>query len=127
MVGTALVVGAGMTWEHAAHNVPAKVTGSQAALIDVSVFVVERRDVPVVLQFVGRTEARASVAVKARADGIVAEVAYLQGQPVRKGQLLVRLDDAVLQSQLRQAEAVTARDEALLEKTQLDVRRNETL
>ena len=43
---------------------------------------------PVVLQLVGRTEARASVAVKPRADGAVAEIAYQEGQPVRKGQLL---------------------------------------
>ena len=127
MAASALAVVAGMTWERSARNEPAKAAAAQAAPIEVSVFTVELRDVPIVLQFVGRTEARASVAVKPRADGVVAEVAYQEGQPVRKGQLLVRLDDAVLQSQLRQAEAVTARDEALLQKTQVDVRRNETL
>ena len=125
--GTALVIAAGMTWERSARNEPAKTPAAQAAPIEVSAFAVERRDVPIVLQLVGRTEARASVAVKPRADGVIAEVAYQEGQPVHKGQLLVRLDDAVLQSQLRQAEAVTARDEALLQKSQGDVRRNESL
>ena len=125
--GVALLVIAGMAWEHSARHEPGSVAAPAAAPVEVTVAAVERRDVPIVLQAVGRTEARASVAVKPRADGVVAELAYNEGQPVRKGQLLVRLDDAVLQSQLRQAEAVTARDEALLQKSQADVRRSETL
>ena len=125
--GVALLVIAGMAWEDSARHEPGSVAAPAAAPVEVTVAAVERRDVPIVLQAVGRTEARASVAVKPRADGVVAELAYNEGQPVRKGQLLVRLDDAVLQSQLRQAEAVTARDEALLQKSQADVRRNETL
>ena len=125
--GAALVIIIGVGWERATRSEPDKAGGAPAAPVEVSVYTVERRDVPIVLQFVGRTEARASVAVKPRADGVVAEVDYQEGQPVRKGQLLVRLDDALLQSQLRQAEALTARDEALVEKSQADVRRNEAL
>jgi multidrug efflux system membrane fusion protein len=86
-----------------------------------------RRELPQILQVSGRTEARALIAIKARVDGPVAEIAYEEGRPVRKGQLLVRLDDSVLRSQLHQAEALLARDEAVLEKSRADLRRSEAL
>jgi multidrug efflux system membrane fusion protein len=52
---------------------------------------------------------------------------FVEGQPVRKGQLLVRIDPAVLETQQRQAEAVLARDEAQVSKFRSDYQRNEGL
>ncbi len=95
--------------------------------VSVTVAVVEERDLPLTLTASGRAEAMASVAVKARLDGQVAEVAYAEGRAVRKGQLLMRFDSAVLESQQRQAEGVVARDEALLAKATSDYQRNVSL
>ena len=64
------------------------------------------------------------MAVKSRLDGQVAEVAFVEGQPVRKGQLLLRFDSAMVEAQAMQAEGVLARDEAQLVKVQADYQRN---
>ena len=89
----------------------------------VTVAAVQRRDLPLTIAAAGRAEAKASVSVKSRVDGQVADVAYTEGQPVHKGQLLLRLDPAVREAQQHQAEGVLARDEAQLVKAKNDYQR----
>lgn len=84
-------------------------------------------DMPLVLEAVGRVEAKASVLVKPRIDGQVAEVVFREGSLVRRGQALFRLDPSVLLAQQRQAEALIARDEAQVAKLEGDVQRQRTL
>jgi multidrug efflux system membrane fusion protein len=93
----------------------------------VTVAEVQRRDLPLTISAVGRAEAKASVAVKSRLDGQIAELVYAEGQPVRKGQLLLRIDPSLLEAQQRQAEAILARDQAQLAKAQDDYQRNVAL
>ncbi|WP_294356458.1 efflux RND transporter periplasmic adaptor subunit [Propionivibrio sp.] len=81
------------------------------------------RDMPIRLQVVGRAEAFESVALKARVDGQVAALLFSEGQHVRQGDLLIRLDPADFAARLAQAEAGVARDEALLAKTRADTTR----
>jgi multidrug efflux system membrane fusion protein len=95
--------------------------------LSVTVAEVQQRDLPLTISAIGRTEAKASVSVKSRLDGQVAEVAYTEGQTVRKDQLLLRLDPALLEAQQRQAEGVLARDEAQMTKLQGDYQRNSAL
>lgn len=90
----------------------------------VTVAEVQQRDLPLTVSASGRVEAKASVAVKSRLDGQVAEAIYAEGQAVHRGDLLLRLDPAALEAQLRQAEGVLARDEAQLAKAQSDYQRN---
>ncbi|HEV2606430.1 MAG TPA: efflux RND transporter periplasmic adaptor subunit [Xanthomonadaceae bacterium] len=97
------------------------------AAVSVTVAVVQQRDLPLTITAAGRAEAKALVSVKSRLDGQVAEVAYKEGQPVHKGQLLLRFDTAVLEAQQRQAEGVLARDEAQLAKATSDYQRNVAL
>jgi multidrug efflux system membrane fusion protein len=99
----------------------------KAVPISVTAAEVQRRELPLTVGAVGRVEAKASVAVKSRVDGQVAEVAYAEGKPVHKGQLLLRFDPAVLEAQERQAEGILARDEALLAKFKGDYQRNKSL
>ncbi len=93
----------------------------------VRVAVSERRDVPILLEGVGNVQARSTIAVKARVDGQIMEAAVLEGQLVKKGDLLFRLDARPYEAQLRQAEANVARDRANLEKAQADANRAESL
>lgn len=81
------------------------------------------QDVPVTLQVVGRAEAYESVALKSRVDGQVAAVLFTEGQRVKQGDILLRLDPADFNARLQQAEANVARDEALLAKTRTDTAR----
>ncbi len=104
---------------------PPKVQQSPvAASVAVTVAEVVQRELPITISAVGRAEAKMSVAVKSRLDGQVVEVDYAEGQAVKKGQLLMRFDSAVLETQRRQAEGVLARDEAQLTRIRADYQRN---
>lgn len=81
------------------------------------------RDMPVTLQVVGRGEAYESVVLKARVDGQVAAVLFTEGQHVKQGDVLIRLDPTDFAARLQQAEATAARDEALIAKTRSDTAR----
>lgn len=78
------------------------------------------QDMPVFLDVVGRAEAYESVTVRARVDGQVTSVVFTEGQHVRQGDELVRLDKADFEWRLQQAEANVAKDEAQLTKAKAD-------
>ena len=81
------------------------------------------RDIPVTLQFVGRAEAFESVSIKSRVDGQVASVLFTEGQHVNQGDILIQLDPLDFSARLKQAEATTARDAALIAKMRADTAR----
>ena len=62
-------------------------------------------DIPVLLEVVGRAEAYESVTVKSRLDGQVASVMYTEGQHVKQGDVLVKLDPGDFEARLQQADA----------------------
>ena len=64
--------------------------GSQT--IPVSVATVQRRDFPVYLNGLGSVKAFNTVALKSRVDGQLVQVAFREGQEVRKGDLLAVID-----------------------------------
>jgi multidrug efflux system membrane fusion protein len=80
-------------------------------------------DMPLLLEAVGRAEAFETVALKSRLDGQVLAVEYREGEHVREGQVLVRLDPGDLEARLRQVAANLARDQALLDKARIDLKR----
>jgi multidrug efflux system membrane fusion protein len=96
---------------------PTPVTVAQAAA----------RDMPVVLEVVGRGEAFESVTLKSRVDGQVLEAPFGEGRRVAKGDVLIRLDPADFKARVAQAEANLARDQALLKKARADVERYQAL
>lgn len=83
--------------------------------------------VPVLLNAIGNVQARSTVEIKSRVDGQVVEVAVSEGQRVKKGDLLFRIDPRPFQAQLRQAEANLARDRANLDKAESDLTRYQSL
>jgi multidrug efflux system membrane fusion protein len=93
----------------------------------VTVDTVQRRDLPLATDAVGRAEAKTSVSITSRVDGQVAEVVFKEGQPVHRGQLLLRMDSAALEAQRRQAEGLVARDQAQLARLSADFDRNKSL
>lgn len=88
---------------------------------------VQRRDVPILLEGVGNVQARSTIAIKARIDGQLMEAAVQEGQMVKKGDLLFRLDSRPLEALLKVAEANVARDRANLDKALADEKRFESL
>ncbi|HEX2322378.1 MAG TPA: efflux RND transporter periplasmic adaptor subunit [Streptosporangiaceae bacterium] len=80
--------------------------------VPVTVAVVQQQTVPVRLHAIGNVEPYATVAVKARVDGQIVEVNFREGQPVKKGEVLFRIDPRPYEAALRQAEANALRDRA---------------
>lgn len=84
-------------------------------------------NMPVLLNVVGRAEAYEGVTVKSRVDGQVLAVNYTEGQAVRQGDVLLRLDPADFNARVAQAEAVVAKDQAQVAKARADLERYQGL
>jgi len=94
-----------------------------AAPVPVTTVRVQVQDVPIFRSGVGAVGAQASVTVKARVDGQLERVGFVEGQDVKEGQLLAQLDPRSFQAQLEQAQAQRARDFAQLGNARLDLKR----
>jgi len=96
-------------------------TGAAPVLVHTAT--VEARDMPIRLQGLGAVQAWASVTVRARIDGQLESVGFREGEVVRQGQLIAKLDDRVQKAQLAQAVAQRARDQAQLDNAREDLAR----
>lgn len=121
-IGIAALVGAGF-WYWSGNRAPAATPSKLGAAVPVTVTQAKSGEMPVFLNVVGRAEAYEGVTVKSRLDGQILAVAYTEGQAVKQGDVLVRLDPADFNAKVAQAEAIVAKDQAQLAKAQADVER----
>jgi multidrug efflux system membrane fusion protein len=80
-------------------------------------------DVPVYLDGVGTTRALNMVTVHSQVDGTLISVNFREGQDVKAGEVLARIDPTTYQAQLDQVVAKKALDEAQLANARLDLER----
>jgi multidrug efflux system membrane fusion protein len=80
-------------------------------------------DVPVYLDGVGTTKALNTANVTSLVDGTLLSVDYVEGQEVKKGDVLARVDPVTYQAALDQAVAKKALDEAQLANAKVDLAR----
>jgi len=80
-------------------------------------------DVPVYLEGVGTARALNTVTVRPQVEGKLISVEFKEGQDVKKGQVLARIDPTTYQAQLDQAQAKKAQNEALLANARMDLER----
>lgn len=92
-------------------------------VVPVATVRVQQQDVARYLTGVGTVTAAASVTVKARVDGQLDSVGFVEGQDVKAGQVLANIDPRALQAQLAQAQAQRAKDQATLLNARLDLQR----
>src|SRR5882757_6710537 len=85
------------------------------------------QDVPVYLDGVGSVRALNNVIVRAQVDGKLIAVNFVEGQDVKKGDVLGEIDPVIYQAQYDQAVAKKAQDEALLANQKLDLARYQQL
>src|SRR5258708_24693053 len=78
---------------------------------------------PIEVAAIGNVQSIATVMIKSRIDGEIAQVHFEEGQEVKAGDLLFSLDDHVARAQLQQSEANLERDRAQLRRFQLEVAR----
>ncbi len=88
---------------------------------------VKRQDVPVNLEAIGTAQPLNQVVVRAQIDGRLSEVTFKDGQDVKAGDILARIDATTYQAQYDQTLAKKAQDEAQLGNALKDLERYKTL
>lgn len=86
-----------------------------------------RADVPVYLDAVGTIKALNTVTVRPQVDGKLLSVNFKEGDDIKKGDVLAKIDPVIYQAQLNQAIAKKAQDEAQLANSKIDLERYERL
>jgi multidrug efflux system membrane fusion protein len=91
------------------------------AAVPVTVAVAARQDVPIYLSGLGTVQATVSVSIHSQVDGKLQEVLFTEGQHVKKGDVLAKIDPRLFQAALDQAKAKKAQDDAQLVAAEKDL------
>ena len=95
--------------------------------VPVLVATVERLDVPIYLEGLGTVAAYNTVTVRPRVEGRLDAVRFTEGQAVHRGDVLAQIDPRPFAIALQQAEAVVARDRALVASNRRTLERSRAL
>lgn len=82
-----------------------------------------RRDVPISLQAIGSVQAYNKVTIRPMVDGRIDAILFSEGQEVKAGSVLVRLDPRPFEANLRHLEAARQRDRVQLATARADLAR----
>lgn len=96
---------------------------SSAPVLQVKTVLAKAQSVEVSRSGLGNVQSLASVTVRTRLDGQIAKIAFEEGQDVKAGQLLARIDPRIYEAQLAQAEAQKAKDQVALANAKSDLQR----
>ncbi len=122
-IAVASVAAAVIFWRHGSTRL------AQTAPPSVPVTIIEaaQQDVPIYYDALGTVFALNTVAIRAQVNGQIVSVDFRQGQEVRKGDVLARIDPAPFQAAFDQAVAKKSEDEAQLIDNEKDLARFKTL
>ena len=104
-----------------------KAVKKAAPILPVEVITIKERNIPIWMPYTGKTQASSSQEVRARVQGILEEIYYKDGQNVKKGQKLFKIEQTDYIATLNTAKAKKTRDEATLRLAQADVNRYKPL
>ena len=88
---------------------------------------VRQHDEPIVLSGLGTVEALNTASIQSQVTGVLEEVHFTEGQTVKRGDILVKIDPRIYQAALRQAQGQLARDTALHAQAESDLARYQKL
>jgi membrane fusion protein, multidrug efflux system len=86
-----------------------------------------RGDIRIIVNALGTVTPLATVSVKTQINGQLTEVAFVEGQMVRKGDFLAQIDPRPYQAAIQQAEGQLAHDQGLLDQAKMDLARYDKL
>jgi len=124
------VIAVGGTGAWYLHQGPEPVRAARSsapAAIPVTVATATRRDLPIYLTGLGSVQASFTVGIRPQVDGKLEAVLFTEGQQVKKGDVLARIDPRLYVAALDQAKAKRMQDEAQLDSAQKDLSRSRTL
>ncbi|HWX46642.1 MAG TPA: efflux RND transporter periplasmic adaptor subunit [Roseomonas sp.] len=101
--------------------------GRGGIAVPVTVAAAAQKDLPLTLDALGTVQALNSVTVRSQVTGQLTEVLFREGQEVKTGDVLARIDDRTYVAALAQAQAKKAYDQAQLENARTDLRRYQGL
>jgi membrane fusion protein, multidrug efflux system len=122
-----LAIAASSYWYWTQGPDPARAARPARAPVPVSIATASRQDVPIYLTGLGTVQALFTIAIHAQVDGKLQEVFFKEGQRVKKGDVLAKIDPRLYQAALDQAKAKKAQDEAALIAALKDLERYKTL
>ncbi len=126
----AVVIAVGGTGAWYLHQGPEPVRAARSsapAAIPVTVATATTRDLPIYLTGLGSVQASFTVGIRPQVDGKLEAVLFTEGQQVKKGDVLARIDPRLYLAALDQAKARRMQDEAQLDSAQKDLSRSRTL
>ena len=88
---------------------------------------IDKGNINVTLDALGTVTSLATVTVKAQIGGQLVQIAFKEGQEVKKGDLLAQIDSRPYEAALAQAQGQLARDQALLQGAEVDLKRYQGL
>src|SRR5215813_6076068 len=91
--------------------------------VPVTLATVRKDTVPVYREGIGNVQALYTVTVRAQIDGRLMSVDFTEGQEVRKGDVLARIEPTTFKAQYDQAVAKRAQDQATLANARIDLQR----
>jgi membrane fusion protein (multidrug efflux system) len=91
--------------------------------MQIAVYETEARDIDLTLDMVGQTLGSVDIPIRARVDGVLEELHFLQGREVKKGQLLYVIDPRPFEARVVEAEGRLAEAETNLAKAASDLER----
>ncbi|HVY59317.1 MAG TPA: efflux RND transporter periplasmic adaptor subunit [Xanthobacteraceae bacterium] len=97
------------------------------APVPVTVAAATRQDFPIYLTGLGSVQASSTVAIHVQVDGKLQEVNFTEGEHVKKGDVLAKIDPRLYQATLDQAKAKKLEDQAQLIDAEKDLARFKTL
>jgi len=124
----AIAVGGTGAWYLHQGPEPVRAARSSApAAIPVTVATATKRDLPIYLTGLGSVQASFTVGIRPQVDGKLEAVLFTEGQQVKKGDVLARIDPRLYLAALDQVKARRMQDEAQLDSAQKDLSRSRTL
>jgi multidrug efflux system membrane fusion protein len=106
---------------------PAPLSQSASPTVPVTAAKVQQHDVPIVLEGLGTVTPLNTATMRTQVQGTLESVDFIEGQRVKRGDVLAKIDPRVYEAQVDQAEAALSRDEASLKNAKTDLGRTQPL
>jgi membrane fusion protein, multidrug efflux system len=98
-----------------------------AAPVPVVTAQVQQHDEPIVLSGIGTVQALNTASIESQVTGLLEEVDFVEGQSVKRGDVLAKIDPRLFEAALKQAQGQLAKDTALHAQAESDLARFQKL